>query len=107
MNNTQTTSTTLITDLGTIKSLMKLEDLIDHTFEVFDEYKKYLVDAEIRQKLDELLNAQIEQLAFHQVLMDRLTIASSNTKAACAEYHQAVINTMTACKMLIAFYETK
>lgn len=105
MNNTAQTNTTIITDLDTIKSLMQLEDLIDSSFAIFDEYRRYLVDKDVRQKLDELLNVQIEQLAFHQVLMDRLTIASSNTKAACAEYHQSVINTMTACKMLIAFYE--
>lgn len=104
MNNTAQT-TTIITDLDTIKSLMQLEDLIDHDFEVFDEYQRYLADTEIRQKLDELLNLQIEHLAFHQVLMDRLTIASANTKKACTEYHQAVINTMISCKMLIAFYE--
>lgn len=104
MTNTAQT-TTIITDLDTIKSLMQLEDLIDHDFEIFDEYKKYLADAEIRQKLDELLNIQIEHLAFHQVLMDRLTIASANTKKACIEYHQSVINVMATCKMLIAFYE--
>jgi hypothetical protein len=100
MNNTA-----IITDIDTIKSLMQLEDLIDHDFEVFDEYQRYLADAEIRQKLDELLNLQIEHLAFHQCLMDRLSIASASTKTACAEYHRAVINTMTSCKMLIAFYE--
>lgn len=105
MNNTAQTNATLITDFDTIRSLMELKDLIDHDFEVFDKYKKYLADAEIRQKLDELLSIQIEHLAFHQVLMDRLTIASVNTKKACIEYHRAVINTMTSCKMLIAFYE--
>ena len=104
-NQITTQINAIITDLDTIKSLMQLEDLIDHDFEIFDEYKKYLADAEIRQKLDELLNIQIEHLAFHQVLMDRLTIASVNTKKACIEYHRAVINTMTSCKMLIAFYE--
>lgn len=105
MSNTQTTSTTLITDLGTIKSLMELEDLIDHTFEVFSEYKKYLVDKDIRQKLDELLNAQIEHLALHQVLMDRLTMASANTKHACLEYHKSVVSMMATYKLLISYYE--
>ncbi len=47
MNTAQTT--TIITDLDTIKSLMQLEDLIDHDFEVFDKYKRYLADAEIRR----------------------------------------------------------
>ncbi len=104
MNNTAQT-TTIITDLDTIRSLMELEDLIDRSFEVFDEYQRYLDDSEIRQKLNELLDIQIKHLAFHQVLMNRLTIASTNTKAACSEYHQAAINTMASCKMLIAFYE--
>lgn len=98
-------ATTIITDLDTIKSLMELEDIIDRTFEIFDKYKKFLVDKDIRQKLDELLNAQVKHLAFHQVLMDRLTIASTNTKYACLEYHKSVVNMMATCKLLISCYE--
>lgn len=42
MNNTAQTNATLITDFDTIRSLMELEDLIDHDFEVFDKYKNTL-----------------------------------------------------------------